>query len=298
MRNFRESFCCSDKVHLGGEIKIAKKIVDVKKIVNQVHKKGKKIGFVPTMGYLHKGHLSLVRIARRSSDFVIVSIFVNPMQFGPNEDFARYPRDLKMDITLLKREKVDLLFLPTIKEMYPEGYRTYVEVMGLSEVLCGRFRPEHFKGVTTVVLKLFNIVKPNVAVFGNKDFQQGVIIEKMVKDLNLDVRIIRAPIIREDDGLAMSSRNTYLSQVERENATVLYTALKWARNAYYKENMRSPQFVIHQMQKMIEEKGGRIDYIAIVDTKNLEPAQFLNKGNLVALAVFFGNTRLIDNIII
>jgi len=240
----------------------------------------------------------LLKIAKENSDFVVCSIFVNPIQFGPHEDFNRYPRDLKRDETLLKKEKIDLLFYPSIKEMYPEGYKTYVEVTDLSSVLCGRSRPGHFRGVATVVLKLFNIVQPDIAVFGEKDYQQAVIIERMVKDLNLDIKIIRGPIVREADGLAMSSRNVYLSPIERQNATILYKALQWARDAYYKENIHSPGYITQRMQQMIEEKGGQIDYIAVVDEKDLTPVRFLKKGNLILLAVFFGNTRLIDNIVI
>ncbi len=263
-----------------------------------MRRRRKAIGFVPTMGYLHEGHLSLIRIARKHSDYVVCSIFVNPIQFGPNEDYDRYPRDLKRDEALLKGERVDLLFYPSLKEMYPEGYKTYVEVEGLSSVLCGKSRPGHFRGVATVVLKLFNIVKPDIAFFGEKDYQQAVIIRQMVRDLNLDVKIITGPIVREADGLAMSSRNVYLLPEERKNSPVLYQALQWARGTYYRENMRSPEYIIQRMQQMIEEKGGRIDYIAIVDRHTLTPVKVLKKGDLIALAVFFGKTRLIDNIII
>ncbi|MEO0141856.1 MAG: pantoate--beta-alanine ligase [candidate division WOR-3 bacterium] len=279
-------------------MKIVKKIAELKRLIKQIKEKKKTIGFVPTMGYLHEGHLSLMRIARKHSDYVVCSIFVNPTQFGPNEDFNRYPRNLKRDEILLKKVKVDLLFYPSVKEMYPDGYKTYVEVEEMSSVLCGKSRPGHFRGVATVVLKLFNIVKPDIAVFGEKDYQQAVIIKQMVKDLNLDVKIITGPIVRESDGLAMSSRNVYLSPEERKNATVLYRALQWAKGTYYKENIRSPEYLIQRMQQMIEEKGGKIDYIAVVDKQTLRPVRVLEKGNLIALAVFFDKTRLIDNIII
>lgn len=279
-------------------MKIVKKIAELKRLIKQIKEKKKTIGFVPTMGYLHEGHLSLMRIARKHSDYVVCSIFVNPTQFGPNEDFNRYPRNLKRDEILLKKVKVDLLFYPSVKEMYPDGYKTYVEVEEMSSVLCGKSRPGHFRGVATVVLKLFNIVKPDIAVFGEKDYQQAVIIKQMVKDLNLDVKIITGPIVRESDGLAMSSRNVYLSPEERKNATVLYRALQWAKGTYYKENIRSPEYIIQRMQQMIEEKGGKIDYIAVVDKQTLRPVRVLEKGNLIALAVFFDKTRLIDNIII
>lgn len=277
-------------------MRIVKKISEIKKIINQQKRNKKKIGFVPTMGYLHEGHLSLIRIARKHSNYVVCSIFVNPIQFGPNEDFNRYPRDLKRDEALLKKEKVDLLFYPSTKEMYPESYKTYVEVEGLSSTLCGKSRPGHFRGVVTVVLKLFNIVRPDIAVFGEKDYQQAVIIKQMVRDLNLDVKIITGPIVREAEGLAMSSRNTYLSPDERVNATVLYRALNWAREAFNKENIKSPEYLTTQMRQMIEEKGGQVDYIAIVDNETLTPVRYIKKGDRILLAVFFGRTRLIDNI--
>ncbi|MEO0096239.1 MAG: pantoate--beta-alanine ligase [candidate division WOR-3 bacterium] len=277
-------------------MKIVKKIAELKRLIKQIKYKKKTVGFVPTMGYLHEGHLSLIRIAHKHSDYVVCSIFVNPTQFGPNEDFNRYPRDLKRDEGLLKKEKVDMLFYPSVKEMYPDGYKTYVEVEELSSVLCGKSRPGHFRGVATVVLKLFNIVKPDIAVFGEKDYQQAMIIKQMVKDLNLDVKIITGPIVRESDGLAMSSRNTYLSPEERTNATVLYKALTWARNSFYQENIKSPEYLITQMKHMIEEKGGQVDYIAIVDKNDLTPVRYVKKGDYILLAVFFSRTRLIDNI--
>jgi|UniRef100_A0A7V3RH03 pantoate--beta-alanine ligase len=276
-------------------MKIVKKIPELKRIIHLIKRKNKKIGFVPTMGYLHEGHLSLIRVAQKNTDFVVCSIFVNPIQFGPNEDFDRYPRDLKRDEALLKKEKVDLLFYPSIKEMYPDGYRTYVDVEGWSSILCGKSRPGHFRGVATVVLKLFNIVQPDVAVFGEKDYQQAVIIKKMVEDLNLDVKIIVSPIVREADGLAMSSRNTYLSSEQRANATILYKSLQWAKDAFYKENVKSPEYIINQMRQMIEEKGGSVDYIAIVDKNDLSPVKYIKKGDRILVAVFFGKTRLIDN---
>ncbi len=279
-------------------MKIVKEIAELKKLVKQIKNKKKIIGFVPTMGYLHEGHLSLIRIAHKHSDYVVCSIFVNPIQFGPNEDFNRYPRDLKRDEGLLKSERVDLLFYPKLKAMYPDDYKTYVEVEELSSILCGRSRSGHFRGVATVVLKLFNIVQPDIAVFGEKDYQQAVIIKQMVKDLNLDVKIITGPIVREPDGLAMSSRNTYLSPEERINATVLYQALTWARNSFYKENIKSPEYLITQMRQMIETKGGQVDYITIVNKNILTPVKFIKKGDRILLAVFFGRTRLIDNIAI
>ncbi len=276
-------------------MKVVRKIPALKKIIARIRKK-QKIGFVPTMGYLHEGHLSLVRIANKHSDFVVSSIFVNPTQFGPNEDFNHYPRNLKRDEGLLKKERVDLLFYPAIEEMYAEDHKTYVEVSELSSILCGKSRPGHFRGVTTIVLKLFNIVQPDIAVFGEKDFQQVVVIKKMVADLNLDVKIVVGPIVREKDGLAMSSRNTYLNPEERKNATILYQSLIWAKNSFNRESIKSPEYLINQIKQMIEAKGGLVDYVAAVDKENLAPVRYLEKGNRILLAVFFGKTRLIDNI--
>ncbi|MEO0185718.1 MAG: pantoate--beta-alanine ligase [candidate division WOR-3 bacterium] len=277
-------------------MKIVKKIAELQRSIRPIKKKGKTIGFVPTMGYLHEGHLSLIKIAHKHSDYVVCSIFVNPTQFGPNEDFNRYPRDLKRDEELLRKEKADLLFYPFLKEIYPDGYRTYVEVEEFSSILCGKSRPGHFRGVTTVVLKLFNIIEPDIAVFGEKDYQQLLIIRKMVKDLNLNVKIISAPIVRENDGLAMSSRNTYLNPEQRTSAAVLYQSLQWARGSFYKENIKSPEYLTTVMRQMIEAKGGQIDYIAIVDKNDLSPVKFIKKGDRMLVAVFFGKTRLIDNL--
>ena len=275
-------------------MRLVKTISQANRITASAKQRGKSVGLVPTMGYLHEGHLSLVRIARRKCEFLVVSVFVNPAQFSPKEDRRKYPRDLKRDLRLLKETGADLVFYPSVKEIYPQGYRTYVEVIDWSNLLCGASRPIHFRGVTTVVLKLFNVLTPNIAVFGSKDFQQAVIIKKMVKDLDLGVRIITGPIIREKDGLAMSSRNTYLSETERKNAVILYQSLKWLRKAY-KKSLRNPRVAIEKMRKMIKGKGGRIDYIEMVDKNTLASVKKLQKGTLIALAVFFGRTRLIDN---
>ncbi|KPJ72706.1 pantoate--beta-alanine ligase [candidate division TA06 bacterium DG_78] len=278
-------------------MRFVKKISTLKKIISHRKKKGDIIGFVPTMGYIHEGHLSLVRTARKQSQFVVVSIFVNPPQFGPKEDFRAYPRDLKRDMQLLKKEGVDVIFNPTNKEIYPEGYKTYVEVFDLSKILCGVSRPTHFQGVTTIVLKLFNIVQPDIAVFGKKDYQQTVIIRQMVKDLNLDVKIVIGKIVREKDGLAMSSRNTYLSNDERRRAVVLYRSLQWVKNAY-KKGLRNPKKATQRINNMISKRGGRVNYVEAVDKDTLKPVRNLKKGTLIGLAVYFGKTRLIDNIII
>lgn len=276
---------------------MVKSIAQVRKAVRAQKKKGRKIGLVPTMGFLHEGHLSLVRLARRKSGFLVVSIFVNPAQFGLKEDLKEYPRDLKRDLRLLKKERVDLVFCPSVAQMYPGGYQTYVEVSRWSRILCGASRPVHFRGVATVVLKLINIVEPDIAVFGRKDFQQAVIIERMVKDLNLDVKILTGPIVREKDGLAMSSRNTYLSADQRKNAAILFRSLKWLKQEYG-NGLRDPKTAESRMAAMITVKDGRIDYIAFADKNTLEPVKELRRGTLAALAVFFGKTRLIDNILL
>ncbi len=269
-------------------------ISGMKRLVKKVKKQRLSIGFVPTMGYLHQGHLSLVRIACKKTRFTVVSIFVNPAQFGPGEDLAQYPRDIRRDLRLLRMEGVDAVFIPKEKDMYPPDHDTVVRVDHLGTLLCGASRPHHFQGVTTVVLKLFNIVQPDIAVFGRKDFQQAVIIRRMVADLNLDTRIITGPIVREPDGLAMSSRNIYLTPSQRKNATVLHTALCHARQAY-RTGVRDAKKVKRCLTRKIKEKKGRIDYIEILHKETLRPQDRLQKNSLIALAAYFGKTRLIDN---
>jgi pantoate--beta-alanine ligase len=260
--------------------------------------KGKTLGFVPTMGALHEGHLSLIRRARKETGFVVVSIFVNPIQFGQNEDLKKYPRNLKQDALLCRKEGADIIFYPDARDMYPKNFRTYVGVDGLSEVLCGRFRPGHFKGVTTVVAKLFNIVSPDIAYFGQKDAQQAIIIKKMVKDLDMPVTIKIMPTVRQKDGLALSSRNTYLNQNERKEAIVLYQALNLARSLI-REGRSDTADIIRRMKRLInKKKTSRIQYASIVDLENLRPVDRIKGGVLIALAVWIGKTRLIDNIII
>jgi pantoate--beta-alanine ligase len=259
-------------------------------------RKGKKISFVPTMGALHQGHLSLVKRAKKLVDFVVVSIFVNPAQFGPKEDFQKYPRNLKNDMELLKKAGCDLIFAPGLKDIYPEGYLTYVNVNELSEKLEGAFRPGHFKGVCTIVAKLFNIVMPDYAIFGQKDAQQAIIIKKMTEDLNFPVRIIVSPTVREKDGLACSSRNSYLNPEERKQAKVLYQALKLGEKLV-KTGEKSPKKIVNKMRELInKEKLARIDYITLIDTERLEPVKTIKEEILLSLAVKFGKTRLIDNL--
>jgi pantoate--beta-alanine ligase len=279
-------------------MKIIKQLQQMQELAEQTRTKGLKIGLVPTMGFLHQGHLSLIRLARKKADFVVVSIFVNPTQFGPGEDYQTYPRDLKRDCRLIEQSGGDVVFAPSAEEMYPKGYCTFVEVEGITRKLCGASRPTHFRGVTTVVTKLFYIVKPHFAVFGQKDAQQAIVIERLVKDLNFEIKIVVAPTVREPDGLAMSSRNRYLSEQEREDATVLYRSLQRAKSMV-EAGERSASRVIVTMEKMISEKPtAQIDYIAVVDTRQLEPLEQLSGEVLIALAVRFDRARLIDNIIL
>lgn len=263
-----------------------------------VKKEGRSIGLVPTMGALHEGHLSLARTAKKHTDVVVMSIFVNPIQFGPAEDLDKYPRDFKRDEELARSAGVDVVFYPSVKDMYPEDFSTYVDVEGLTGSLCGASRPGHFRGVTTVVMKLFSIVKPDIAYFGQKDAQQAAVIKKMVADLDLDIDVKVLPIVREKDGLAMSSRNAYLSTDERKEAAVLYQSLRKAEELVKKGETDTAR-IVRAMEDMIKAKPkARIDYIAVVDPKDLRDAKKISGEALVALAVFVGKTRLIDNMIV
>ncbi len=262
----------------------------------ELKRRGKSIGFVPTMGYLHKGHLHLVQVTADKSDVVVVSLFVNPTQFGPREDFSRYPRDFKRDRLLLEKARCDYLFVPGTKAMYPEGYLTYVNVEKLTSHLEGTVRPGHFRGVTTIVAKLFNIIQPDMAVFGQKDAQQAVVLKKMVDDLNYGIKMIIAPTVRERDGLACSSRNKYLSSEERIQARVLYQSLRFAKEMI-NQGERSVNQLVTKMNKFIDKQSlAEIDYIAITNAHTLELLNKLNGEVLISLAVRFGKTRLIDNI--
>src|SRR6266567_4457867 len=255
-----------------------------------------RLGLVPTMGALHDGHLSLVRAARSRSDVVAATIFVNPTQFGPTEDFAKYPRNLEADCALLEREGVELVFAPSVDEMYPRGAVTWVVVEAMSDRLCGGSRPGHFRGVTTVVSKLFHIVEPDLAFFGQKDAAQVAIIKRMVRDLNLLVAIEVCPIVREPDGLALSSRNSYLTPEERKSALVLYRSLMRVQEEFAKGERDTAKLVAAGKQKFTEEPGARLDYLEIVDPDSLDPETNITKATLVAVAAFVGKTRLIDNI--
>ena len=258
----------------------------------------KTVGLVPTMGALHEGHLSLVRMAKAQCDWVVVSIFINPLQFGPNEDLANYPRDFDRDRDLLEQEGVDFIFAPSVEKMYPPGAVTYVTVEGLSDKLCGRSRPGHFRGVTTVVAKLFHIVEPDRAFFGQKDAAQSTIIRRMVRDLNMPVQIVVGAIVREADGLAMSSRNAYLDVVQRKSALVLYRSLK-ALQERFDHGERNVRTLIEAGKRVFAaDPSVRLDYLEIVDPETLDPVHDLSHGALVAVAAFVGNARLIDNIVL
>jgi pantoate--beta-alanine ligase len=274
----------------------------IKEMKNEMRSRrshGDSIGFVPTMGYLHEGHLSLIRESVKKNDCTVVSVYVNPAQFGPDEDYEQYPRDLDRDAEILNEERVDYLFTCKDSEMYPKGYKTYVEVHDLQDIMCGASRPGHFRGVCTVVLKLFNIIKPQKAYFGQKDAQQAVILRKMVEDLNIDVKISVLPIVREKDGLALSSRNSLLNPEQRTAALCLNESLQLAKKLF-SEGENDSEKIINLMRNHIkEEKFAKIDYIVIVNKNNLESLPKIKKGEtLIALAVYIGKVRLIDNIII
>ncbi|HWJ03294.1 MAG TPA: pantoate--beta-alanine ligase [Verrucomicrobiae bacterium] len=277
-------------------MQVVERIADLRKILADVRIEGREIGFVPTMGYLHAGHLALISTAKQANQYVVVSIFVNPLQFGPNEDFASYPRDMARDCDLAEGAGADIIFAPPVEEMYPRQSLTGVEVAQLGEWLCGRSRPGHFRGVTTVVTKLFNIVQPDRAYFGQKDAQQLAIIQQMVFDLNIPVEVVPVPIVREQDGLAMSSRNVYLSPEQRRNAVGLHRALQSAKDAFRSGERKGTNIRTKVLQVLAEIPGAEVDYVEVCDPYTLQPAEDLGDRALLALAVRFGNTRLIDNI--
>ena len=274
-------------------MKICKTIKEMQAEVSR-RDRNKTLGFVPTMGALHEGHLSLVRLSKSNCDLSTVSIYVNPSQFGPQEDFGRYPRNLERDLALLADNGADYVFLPDNEQMYPAGYKTWVEVEGLSSILCGNSRPGHFRGVATVVLKLVQIVKPDLMFMGMKDFQQVVVLETMLRDLNSDTQIFRCPIVRESDGLAMSSRNIYLSPEERAKALCLSQTLDMARQMVASGTKRAEEVILAAEDK-INAAGGRIDYISLVNGSTLQPQDVIDQDTRMLLAVYIGNTRLIDN---
>jgi pantoate--beta-alanine ligase len=279
-------------------MKIIKKVKEMQTWADHGRLEKKKIGFVPTMGYLHEGHLSLMRIAREVCDLLVVSIFVNPSQFGPNEDFDVYPRDFQRDFDMSKKEGVDILFAPGVHELYPEGFQTYVSLEKIPMHLCGLSRPIFFRGVATVVTKLFNIVKPHTAVFGKKDYQQFLVIRRMAHDLHMDIEIVGAETIREHDGLAMSSRNMNLTKTQRTSALSLNNALKAAQTDV-ESGITDASHIIRKTKEYISSyPETQIDYVAICDPETLEEIQIINLPVLMALAVKVGSTRLIDNMIL
>ena len=279
-------------------MRIIKSVAEMQAYSDSLRSKNIKIGFVPTMGALHDGHLSLVKKSTETADQTILSIFVNPVQFTPSEDFNEYPRDFRTDEELARVNGVDVIFYPSVEEIYPNGYGTFSVVEGLSDILEGASRPSHFKGVTTIVNKLFNIINPQIAFFGQKDAQQAVIIKKMVTDLNLNVGIIVCPTIRESDGLALSSRNTFLTREEREQAPLIYKALTRAESLHTDGKLESSG-IISLIEEIISSATlAKIDYVAVVDEVTLQPVESTTSGALVAIAVSFSATRLIDNTVL
>lgn len=276
---------------------ISGSISEVRQIVKEWRKEGLTVGFVPTMGYLHEGHKSLIDKAVKENDRVVVSVFVNPIQFGPTEDLASYPRDLERDAKLCEEAGANLIFHPEKEEMYFDDFSSFVEVQGVSKGLCGKSRPIHFRGVCTVVTKLFNIVKPDRAYFGQKDAQQLAVVKRMVRDLNMDIEIVGCPIIREEDGLAKSSRNTYLSAEERKAAVILSKSLKLGKEAIEKGERDSKKIIDIITNNINTEKLAKIDYVEIVDPLSIENIDKIENSALVAMAVYIGKTRLIDNFI-
>jgi pantoate--beta-alanine ligase len=279
-------------------IRLVETIKDIRNFVDAAKSRGESVGFVPTMGAFHLGHLSLMRQAKKATDAVIVSIFVNPLQFAAGEDYDRYPRQMAKDLRMAESEKVDVLFAPSVAEMYPKGFATFVDQNDLPSKMCGQFRPDHFRGVMSVVAKLFSIVKPDAAFFGQKDYQQYLIIKRMATDLNLDVDVRVLPTVREEDGLAMSSRNIYLGPKQRKDAVCLHRALQRAEELIGAGESSAVK-VASEMKRVIHRvKGARVDYIAIVNSDTLEPVKEIKGKSLIAAAVRIGKARLIDNILV
>lgn len=274
---------------------IIRSVSEMQQWASSVRSAGKSISFVPTMGFLHQGHLSLLKEGRKRGDFLVLSIFVNPTQFGQGEDFDDYPRDLQQDCEIAQQADVDIIFAPEAKDMYPNGYATYVDVEGITETLCGSSRPGHFRGVCTVVSKLFNIIQPHVAIFGNKDFQQLAVTKRMTLDMNMPVDILGMPIFREDDGLAMSSRNVYLSADQRQQALVLSQSLTQAKELVGLGETDCAAIIFQLIKNISQQPDARIDYVQICHQLTLEDQSQVDKDSVLLLAVYFGKTRLIDN---
>jgi len=280
-------------------MELAKTIESVRALVRQAKAEGRKVGFVPTMGALHRGHISLIEEAARQTDFVVVSIFVNPAQFGPSEDFGKYPRTLDADLKVCEKAGAAAVFVPSVGEMYPQENLAWVNVEKLCEPLCGRGRKGHFRGVATVCAKLFNIIGPDMAFFGQKDVQQAVIITRMVEDLDMPLKIVVCPTVRESDGLAMSSRNAYLNAEERRQAALLYAALKKCENMFEKEGVRQSGRLVEAMKEILRQGADiRVEYVEIVSLRDLEDIDIITDKAIAAIAAKVGGTRLIDNIIL
>lgn len=276
-------------------MKIVNKVEETREIVKAWRTEGLTVGFVPTMGYLHEGHESLIKRASAENDRVVVSIFVNAKQFGMKEDFSTYPKDLERDSKICASAGAHLIFNPSHEEMYPEGFSAFVDMEGLTATLCGKSRDAHFRGVCTVLTKLFNIIKADRAYFGKKDAQQVAVVEKMVQDLNFDLEIIECETVREADGLAKSSRNVYLNEEERKAAPIIWEALQLARQEILSGNTDADEIKKRLQEKLLSEKRIKVDYVEIVDSETLKPVVEIKKSTLVAVAVFIGTTRLIDN---
>lgn len=283
-----------DIILVVNNMKVIKTIAELQNIRNSLQQS---VGFVPTMGYLHAGHVSLVELAQKETENVFVSIFVNPKQFGPHDDFQKYPRDIDRDLELLKKTKTTFVFLPEVAALYPEGYDTYVSLHEITKKLEGAVRPNHFTGVATVLTKLFHLVQPTKAYFGQKDAQQVVVVKKMVADLHFPVEIVVGPTVREVDGLAMSSRNVFLDPKQRMEASFLYQSLCLAKTMFV-EGEGDSEKILSAMEKLIHKTSGMIEYISITNPQTLEDVRIVKKGTLISLAVRFGSTRLIDNIIV
>jgi pantoate--beta-alanine ligase len=279
-------------------MKVAKTIESVRRLVKAARSKGKTIGLVPTMGALHIGHILLIEAAKKKCDFVVVSIFVNPTQFGPGEDFEKYPRPLKADLEICRKADVDVVFAPAAEQMYPRENLAWINVEKLTRQLCGRFRPRHFRGVATVCAKLFNVVAPDIAFFGQKDAQQAIVIRRMVTDLNMPLKIVVCPTVRQADGLAVSSRNQYLTEQQKKDAAYIYKALKKSENLVRRGTKKS-ETIISEMKKILKQVPSiKIEYISIVDAQTLQELDKITGRALIAVAVKIGSTRLIDNIVI
>jgi len=284
--------------YLEGRIKVIKEIDRMQQEANRLLHEGKTIAFVPTMGCFHDGHLALMREGRKHGDALVVSIFVNPAQFGPTEDYQTYPRELNQDIRLAESVGVDVVFAPEANAMYERGHETYVNLETLRRRLCGPSRPGHFRGVATVVAKLFNIVKPHVALFGKKDYQQLAVIRRLARDLNYDIKIVGVPTVREADGLAMSSRNTYLSKKERRSALALYESLQLAQELVAQETKDAGKLIEEASRLIVSYPDTKVDYVTLCDPDTLEDVERVDRPSLMALAVWVGRTRLIDNAIL